>query len=75
MAECIVGDITPSDGLDKQEKHKREKVTLYILEIFNLTHCYWCRLLITFANSLDPDQARQNAKPDKTSGLICIQTV
>ena len=25
----------------------------------NNFHC-WCRLLITFANSLDPDQARQN---------------
>ena len=23
-----------------------------------------CRLLITFANSLDPDQARQNVGPD-----------
>ena len=28
---------------------------------------YYCRLLISFANSLDPDQARQN---DKMSGLI-----
>ena len=25
---------------------------------------YKCRLLITFANSLDPDQARQNVGPD-----------
>ena len=25
---------------------------------------YLCRLLITFANSLDPDQARQNAGHD-----------
>ena len=24
----------------------------------------FCRLLITFANSLDPDQARQNVGPD-----------
>ena len=24
----------------------------------------FCRLLITFANSLDPDQARQNVEPD-----------
>lgn len=26
MAECIVGDITPSDCIDKQEKQKREEV-------------------------------------------------
>ena len=25
---------------------------------------YFCRLLITFANSLDPDQAPQNVGPD-----------
>ena len=24
----------------------------------------FCRLLLTFANSLDPDQARQNVGPD-----------
>ena len=29
----------------------------------------FCYLLLTFANSLDPDQARHNL------GLICIQTV
>lgn len=26
MAECIVGDITPSDGVSKEEKYKREQV-------------------------------------------------
>ena len=26
MAECIVGDITPSCPVDKEEKHKRERV-------------------------------------------------
>ncbi|XP_067016331.1 5'-deoxynucleotidase HDDC2-like [Acropora muricata] len=25
MAECIVGDITPFDGVSKEEKHRREK--------------------------------------------------
>ena len=25
---------------------------------------YWCRLMITLANSSDPDQARQNVRPD-----------
>jgi len=26
MAECIVGDIVPSDGVSKEEKHRKEKV-------------------------------------------------
>ena len=25
---------------------------------------HYCHLLVTFANSLDPDQARQNVEPD-----------
>nr|XP_054749834.1 5'-deoxynucleotidase HDDC2-like [Lytechinus pictus] len=28
MAECIVGDITPADGISKEEKHRREKETM-----------------------------------------------
>ncbi|XP_030830246.1 HD domain-containing protein 2-like [Strongylocentrotus purpuratus] len=28
MAECIVGDITPVDGVSKEEKHRREKETM-----------------------------------------------
>ena len=36
----------------------------------------FCCQLIIFANSLDPDQARQNVGPaDKMSGLIWIQNV
>ena len=27
LAECIVGDITPSDGISKDDKHKQEKVS------------------------------------------------
>ena len=26
LAECIVGDITPSDPMGQEEKHRREKV-------------------------------------------------
>ena len=34
MAECIVGDITPFDGVSKEEKHKREKQTMeYLLSL------------------------------------------
>ena len=29
-----------------------------------LASCDFCRLLITFANSLDPDQDQQNVGPD-----------
>lgn len=31
MAECIVGDITPFDGVSKEEKHKREKQAMEYL--------------------------------------------
>ena len=31
MAECIVGDITPFDGVSKEEKHKREEQTMEYL--------------------------------------------
>ena len=27
MAECIVGDIAPSDNISKTEKHRREEVS------------------------------------------------
>ena len=31
-----------------------------------------CRLLITFANSLDPDQARQNVGPDLDPNFLTL---
>ena len=31
-----------------------------------------CRLLITFANSLDPDQARQNVRPDLDPNCLTL---
>ena len=53
------------------------KQNIYILKTYDKKICasentkrnmeimsYLCRLLITFVNSLDPDQARQNAEPD-----------
>ena len=33
---------------------------------------YECRLLITFANSLDPDQARQNVGPDLDPNCLTL---
>ena len=32
----------------------------------------FCRLLITFANSLDPDQARQNVGPDRDPNCLTL---
>ena len=32
----------------------------------------FCRLLITFANSLDPDQARQNVRPDLDPNCLTL---
>jgi len=34
IAECIVGDITPHDGVSKTDKHFREQVSCYILYEF-----------------------------------------
>ena len=33
---------------------------------------YLCHLLITFANSLDPDQARQNVGPDLDPNCLTL---
>ncbi|EDO47192.1 predicted protein [Nematostella vectensis] len=33
IAECIVGDLAPSDGVSKEEKHKREKAAMEELAI------------------------------------------
>ena len=43
-----------------------QKVVERSCSVFNsLPACgYFCHLLMTFANSLDPDQARQNVGPD-----------
>ena len=39
---------------------------LHLIQPFNSSSANgdFCGLLITFANSLDPDQARQNVRPD-----------
>ena len=36
------------------------------------TSGYFCHLLITFANSLDPDQARQNVGPDLDPNCLTL---
>lgn len=33
LAECIVGDIAPADNISKAEKHRREKVQIYLSRI------------------------------------------
>jgi putative hydrolase of HD superfamily len=40
MAECIVGDITPHDGIDEEEKHRLEMEAMQSL-------CKFCYLLKT----------------------------
>ena len=34
LAECIVGDITPSDPMGKEEKHRRERVKIFYYYLF-----------------------------------------
>lgn len=46
LAECIVGDITPSDGIDKEKKHQMELVSHSPL-------CSWCALQCTRAQTLE----------------------
>ena len=45
-----------------------------ILTVSVLTLCLsnCCRLLINFANSLDPDQARQNVGPDQDPNCFTL---
>ena len=48
-------------------RKKYQQVVLYLtLWPLGVT----CRLLITFANSLDPDQARQNVGPDQDPNCL-----
>ena len=37
-----------------------------------LAKCDFCRLLITFANGLDPDQDRQNVGPDLVPNRLTL---
>ena len=37
-----------------------------------LSHACLCHLLITFVNSLDPDQARQNVGPDLDPNCLTL---
>ena len=48
----------------KRNMHLKETINMYYKAWHFLWIACWCRLLITFANSLDPDQARQNVGSD-----------
>lgn len=39
MAECIVGDIAPSDNISKAEKHRREEASDQYLSHYMETVC------------------------------------
>ena len=50
-------------------KDKDGKANIVIMSVYSFhASCYFCHLLITFANSLDPDH-------DQMSVLIWIQTI
>ena len=55
-------------NLDKVLARKKYQQVCFVFNSL-LSRGDFCCLLITFANSLDPDQARQNV------GLVWIQTV
>lgn len=41
MAECIVGDLTPADAVDKEEKHRREEVDWLVADNWNVAVRWW----------------------------------
>ena len=45
------------------EKHGWSRVDVFVLNSI-LANCNFCHPLITFENSLDPDQDQQNVGPD-----------
>ena len=45
---------------------------IYIIIHSGLSLGHFCRLLITFANSLDPDQYRQNISPDLNPNSLTL---
>ena len=48
----------------------KSSITGNLVTLYSLLFAYECRLLITFANSLDADQARQKVGTDMN--LICL---
>ena len=52
-----------SDSLLRASAYSLKNINM-IFTVFMFYSAYWCRLLITFANSLDSDQDRQNVGPD-----------
>ena len=42
LAESLVGDITPHDGVSKEEKYRRENVRLFYVPYSLMHSTYWC---------------------------------
>ena len=60
-------DVVTEVGFLKEKESK-----LQIIFFSNLASSDFCRLLITFANSLDPDQDRHNGGPDLGSNHLTL---
>ena len=64
MAECIVGDITPFDGIPPKEKHEMEVNAMTYLGTRQLSSYYALRhpLVITYLGSLLPEKTSEEFK-------------
>ena len=58
-------------AVDLGRKAKKKKKKMYVFHSLPAI----CRLLITFENSLGPDQARLKVPPDLNPNLLDTQTV
>ena len=60
------------EKLEPNEIDLSQKVVSRSCSVFNTLPASgdFCRLLMTFSNSLDPDQARQNVGPDLDSKCL-----
>jgi 5'-deoxynucleotidase YfbR-like HD superfamily hydrolase len=72
LAESIVGDITPHQGVPKTEKHRMELVSL----IVNPLHCVSCTVQEAMENiqSLVPDEVSRLVKGLLFWNLVFIVT-
>ena len=57
----------------KNQLHKNEKKMGFCFIYFNsFVSCEFCRLLMIFANGLEPDQAQQNVGPDRGPSRLTL---
>ena len=77
FSQPAMGQTTKSMQISQQAKRQfmlqtQENVNLSLEGFLSYLSAYQCRLLITFANSLDPDQARHFVGPDLDPNYLTL---